>query len=130
MPPVHRRLGAATLLALVIGVGLLSRLRPIGWSLFDKSLGDVLYAVAAYLALVGLWPRGPIVTVAAVATGACFAVEFLQLTDLNATLLTVPVLRAFLGRGFQVHDLVCYVVGVAIAAGVDRAIASGNGVER
>jgi hypothetical protein len=35
----------------VVALGLFSRLRPIGWSLYDKSLGDILYAVAAYLAL-------------------------------------------------------------------------------
>src|ERR1700730_14308530 len=43
-----KRLGA---LGITISLGLMSRLCPIGWPLYDKSLGDVLYAVAAYLFL-------------------------------------------------------------------------------
>ena len=41
------RLLAAMLIAIALGI--VSRLYPIGWLFYDKSLGDVLYAVAAYL---------------------------------------------------------------------------------
>jgi hypothetical protein len=55
-PLPHRTLGMSRFrlllsLAAVVALGLLSRLRPIGWSVYDKSLGDILYAVAAYLVL-------------------------------------------------------------------------------
>jgi hypothetical protein len=46
-------------LLLVLALGLASRLAPIGWPLYDHSLGDVLYAVAAYLALALVRPRWP-----------------------------------------------------------------------
>jgi hypothetical protein len=115
----RRRLSCAGVLAATIALGTVSRAAPLGWSVYDKSLGDVLYAVAAYFALALLMPRLPIATVAALATAACFAVEFLQLTELNKRLLTVPVLRGFLGTTFHWHDLVCYLVGVAVAASLD-----------
>ncbi len=43
MTPRILALGATILL------GILSRRHPIGWPAYDKSLGNVLYAVAAYL---------------------------------------------------------------------------------
>ena len=66
-----RRLAAAGILAVVIVLGIISRVAPLGWSVYDKSLGDVLYAVAAYLALVILLPRMSKGLIAAVATAAC-----------------------------------------------------------
>jgi hypothetical protein len=44
-------------LVLTIALGLLSRVRPIGLHMYDKSLGDSLYAIAAYLALALILPR-------------------------------------------------------------------------
>ena len=38
-------------LAVTVVLGLASRLCPTGWFLWDRVLGEVLYAVAAYLAL-------------------------------------------------------------------------------
>jgi hypothetical protein len=111
-----RRLIAAGVLAGVIVVGIISRVAPMGWYPYDKSLGDVLYAVAAYLALVVLFPRMSIGLVAALATAACLAVEFLQLTEINTDLLTIPVLRWFLGTTFSWHDIGCYLLGIGVAA--------------
>ncbi len=48
-----------TALAVTVVLGILSRSRPIGWYPYDKSLGDLLYAVAAYLVLALLLPRRP-----------------------------------------------------------------------
>lgn len=114
-----RRLVSAGALTGVIVLGIISRALPVGWLLYDKSLGDVLYAMAAYLALVLLFPRVPIGINAAVAAAACLAVEFLQLTEINADLLTVPVLRWFLGTTFSWHDIACYLLGIAVTASID-----------
>jgi hypothetical protein len=114
--PALRRLCCAACLAAVIGLGIVSRTFPLGWFVYDKSLGDVLYAVAAYLALALLFPRWRIGLVALTAGVACLAVEFLQLSEVNARLLTVPVLRWFLGSVFSWHDVACYLVGVALTA--------------
>ena len=103
----------------MIVLGIVSRTVSLGWQPYDKSLGDVLYAVAAYLALVVLLPRAPIGFIAALATVACLAVEFLQLTEINTELLTVPVLRWFLGTTFSWHDIACYLLGIAVAIALD-----------
>jgi hypothetical protein len=114
-----RRLRCASALAVVISGGIISRSTPLGWSLFDKSLGDVLYAVAAYLAFALLLPRAPIALLAVLGVAACFVVEFLKLSEVNAQLSTVPVLRWFLGTTFSWHNIVCYLVGTAVAIGLD-----------
>jgi hypothetical protein len=114
-----RRLCSAAALAAVIALGAVSRAVPLGWSPYDKSLGDVLYATAAYLALAFLLPRARIGLIAALATVACLTVEFLQLTEINARLLQVPVLRWFLGTTFLWHDVICYLLGVAVAVVLD-----------
>jgi Protein of unknown function (DUF2809) len=121
-----RRLGCAAALVVVIVLGIVSRAVPLDWSLYDKSLGDVLYALAAYLGLALLFPRLPSGAIAALAAVACLAVEFLQLTEINARLLMVPVLRWFLGTTFSWHDVACYLVGVAIAVGLDVSSTQGR----
>jgi Protein of unknown function (DUF2809) len=114
-----RRLLCGGALAAVIALGAASRAAPLGWYAYDKSLGDVLYATAAYLAFAALLPRGPVWLLAALATGACLAVEFLQLTEVNAGLLAIPVLRWFLGTTFSWHEVFCYVLGVGVAVAFD-----------
>ncbi len=48
-------------LVLVVALGLVSRRSPTGLPLWDKSLGDALYAVAVYLVLALLQPgRAPV----------------------------------------------------------------------
>jgi hypothetical protein len=114
-----RRWCCVAALAVVIASGVLSRSAPLGWPLYDKSLGDVLYAVAAYLALALLLPRAPVGIIATLGLGACLAVEFLKLSEVNARLLTVPILHWFLGTTFSWHNIICYLLGVAGAGGLD-----------
>ncbi len=72
-----RRLRCLAALAVVVALGVVSRVAPLGWWLYDKSLGDVLYAAAAYLGLALLFPRWRVAPLAAVASAWCLAVEFL-----------------------------------------------------
>jgi len=102
-----------------VALGLLSRLYPLGLRLFDKNLGDALYAVAAYLGLSLLWPRWPVARRAVAALAFCFAVECFQLTGLPARYARVPPVRWLLGTTFAPEDLVCYAVGVAAIALLD-----------
>lgn len=67
----------------VVALGLLSRLCPIGWFLYDKSLGDILYAVAVYLVLALLFRWRP-AWVAPVALVLCLAIEAFQATGIPA----------------------------------------------
>jgi hypothetical protein len=67
-------------LVVTVALGLLSRLCP-G---YDKSLGDALYAVAAYLALALALPRRHPLLVAGLALALCLAVELFQATGIPA----------------------------------------------
>src|SRR5262249_22173941 len=106
-------------LAVTVALGLLSRLYPVGWWPYDKSLGDVLYAVAAYLTLALLLYRKRPALVAPLALALCLAVEGFQATGIPARYDDLLIVRWLLGTTFSWHDVACYVVGVAGIAGLD-----------
>lgn len=108
-------------LVAVVALGLFSRLRPIGWFLYDKSLGDILYAVAAYLALALLFRWRP-PWVAPVALLVCLAIEVFQATGIPARYEHISAVRWLLGTTFSWHDIGCYVFGVAVIAVVDALV--------
>lgn len=110
------------LLAAIIAAGLLSRAVRTGNLVFDKYLGDALYAAMVYVLIrltgrvrrVWLWS-------AAVMT----AIELFQLTGIPATLFRTgnPLLRVtarLLGVEFSGFDLLAYAVGIACVAAVDH----------
>jgi hypothetical protein len=101
-------------LVCTLALGMLSRLFPIGWWPYDKSLGDVLYAVAAYLALALLLRRRPPVLIAALALTWCLAVESFKTTGVPARYAQLAVVRWLLGTTFSWHNIACYLVGVAL----------------
>jgi hypothetical protein len=109
-------------LACTVAVGLQSRLHPIGWQVYDKSLGDALYAVAVYLTLALVLFRRPLVMVAVLALAICLAVESFQATGIPAQYAHWHVVRWFVGTTFAWHDVLCYVVGVLAIATVDRLV--------
>jgi hypothetical protein len=109
-------------LAVTVALGLLSRLRPIGWPPYDKSLGDVLYAVAFYLAFALAFPRQAVGVIAAAALGWCLAVELFKLTGLPLRLQHHLAARWLLGTTFSLHNLLCYLAGVAAIALLDGAL--------
>ena len=114
---------AAYLVALIVTVlmGLLSRLRPIGVALYDKSLGDALYAVAVYLVLVLLLRRPTPVALGVFTFALCACIETFQLTGFAARHTGFPQVRWLLGTHFAWHDMVCYGVGAAGVAWADAA---------
>jgi hypothetical protein len=107
------------MLVAVVALGLTSRLRPIGLPLYDKWLGDALYAVAAYLVLALVFPRWPRRRLAVVALLLCIAVEFFKLTGIPARYVHVAPVRWLLGAQFAWGDIGCYFIGVVGAAGAD-----------
>jgi hypothetical protein len=109
-------------LAVTVTLGLLSRLWSVGWPLWDKSLGDVLYAVAAYLVLALILYRRPASLVAALALGLCLAVEVFKTTGLPARYGHLVAVRWLLGTTFSWHNLACYLIGVAVICGLDRLV--------
>ncbi len=115
-----RRLVAA--LVVTVALGLLSRLRPLGWYVYDKSLGDVLYAVAAYLALALLFFRRRPAAVAPPALALCLAIEFFQGTGIPGRYARFAAVRWLLGTTFSWHDVACYSVGVAAVGTLDELV--------
>jgi hypothetical protein len=111
------KLGVA--LAVTIALGLFSRLAPIGWPPYDKSLGDVLYAIAAYLVLAILLLRRARTLVAGLALSLCLAVEFFQATGIPARHADWLIVRWLIGTDFAWHDIGCYVVGIAMIWPID-----------
>jgi hypothetical protein len=108
-------------LAATVVLGLASRLHPVGWFLYDRVLGEVLYAVAAYLVLAMLLVRKPPLFIAVIAFGCCLAVELFKLTGIPAEHQHVFLVRWFLGMTFSVVNLGYYFIGAALIAFADGA---------
>jgi hypothetical protein len=108
-------------LAATVVLGLASRLYPVGWFLYDRVLGEVLYAVAAYLVLAMLVVRKPPLFIALIAFVCCLAVELFKLTGIPAQYQHVLLVRWFLGMTFSVVNLGYYFLGVVLIAFADCA---------
>jgi hypothetical protein len=113
-------------MAVTVALGLASRLYPTGWFLWDRVLGEVLYAVAAYLAWAMLLLRRPPPLIAAVALASCLAVELFKLTGIPAENQGVVCVRWFLGMTFDAVNLVYYFAGAVLIAFADHATRGSN----
>ncbi len=108
-------------LACIVSAGLLSRLVHTGFVLFDKYLGDVLYASMVYVLL---RLTGRIARVVLWASLAMIAIECFQLTLIPAGMLASPyaavrICGRLLGTEFSFFDLLAYAVGIACAAALE-----------
>lgn len=122
--PARGRLFLLPLILLVVALGLGSR-TPAARELLPRFItdyaGDSLWAVMVYLGLVFALPRLPVRLAAAGALSISVLDELSQLVHTP----WLDALRAnrfgalVLGRGFLWSDLVCYTVGVALAAVTD-----------
>ena len=121
MPQLERRRAVWWgLLSVIIGFGLLSRLVQTGSSIFDKYLGDALYAAMVYV-LFRLTGR---FTPAALWTALTMtAIELFQLTGIAAGMLrsnsaAARICARLMGTDFSFADLLAYAVGIACIAAV------------
>lgn len=101
-----------------VALGLGSRLVPIGVHVWDKSVGDVCYAIMIGFIIAFVAPAARGWVVGAITTAICFAIEVFQLTGLPRRA-PWPIRRA-LGDTFAWHDLLCYVVGAVVVVLVVR----------
>jgi hypothetical protein len=101
-------------MVLTIAVGMASRLWPVGVWIWDKSVGDVAYAVLFGLVLAVVWPRLRPRAIFALTVLGCFAIELFQLTGLPRR--APRLLHLALGDTFSWHDVCCYVIGAAVIA--------------
>lgn len=112
--------------AATVVLGLASRLYPLGWYVYDRALGEVLYAVAAYLVLAMLFFRKPPLFIAVVAFLSCLAVEVFKLTGIPAEYQRVFLVRWFLGMVFSWVNVWYYFIGVVLISGADASIRNGK----
>ncbi len=111
-------------LAAVVGLGILSRVVHTGWIVFDKYLGDALYAVMIYLILRVLGWRKAAVPAMAIMT----LIEVFQLTLIPRHLLgsaywVVRMTARLMGTEFSFLDLAAYGVGIVLAEALARRFA-------
>ena len=97
-----------------IVLGLVSRKVPMGLMLWDKSLGDALYAVMVFGFVALVRPTARPRALGLVAFGVCFALELFQLTGIPKTM--PRVLRGAIGDTFAWHDVVCYAAGALVTS--------------
>jgi len=98
----------------IVAVGILSRVVHTGLVVFDKYLGDALYAAMIYVIL-RLFLRGGAVTLYAMVIMT--AIELFQLTMVPVHMLAsenvvVRLCARLLGTEFSFFDLLAYVVGI------------------
>ena len=120
-------------LAAIVAAGLLSRVAHTGFRVFDKYVGDALYAAMVYV----LFRLTGISRVAVWSAVTMTAIELFQLTLIPAGMLRsgYPVVRVcgrLLGTEFSVFDLLAYAVGIGCIAAADRAESpiAGSAVQR
>jgi hypothetical protein len=109
-------------LAAIIAAGILSRVVHTGFAVFDKYLGDALYATMVY------WILRPLAGAAASAAGAMVvmaAIELFQLTRIPAHMLAsehlmTRICARLLGVEFSFLDLLAYAVGIGCIYVADR----------
>ncbi len=112
-------------MGLLTGLGIVSRLFPIGFILWDKYLGDVVYAAVFYLGLSLIWSSGTVTAKAVLSGVYVIAIETFQLTpiplQLNRSHNAIIRLFAYLvlGSRFSGWDLLAYGVGLAGMVGLD-----------
>lgn len=111
---------------LVAAVGIASRTIHVGSLLWDKYLGDVVYAAFFYLLLSLAWREGTTTMKALLTTAYVVAIEVFQLTQIPAHLNRSANLfiRLFayvvLGSAFSWWDLLAYAVGIVGISLADR----------
>jgi hypothetical protein len=122
--PAHSRRAVGISLAVVIAVGFESRLGPIRSPWAPKEVGDTLWAVMFYLLFVFMFPTLQPLRAATAALVVSFVIEFAKLwhTPWLETLRAQHFSGFLLGHGFYWHDLVCYVLGVALGLLLDLGI--------
>lgn len=101
-------------------MGIFSRRVPLGWEVWDRHLGDSLYAMAVYLFVVLLtrWSPFPHAFVAALLI--CLAIELFKLTGLPMAWRGFLLARWVLGTAFSAHNLLLYGAGLVAIAFTDR----------
>jgi hypothetical protein len=112
-------------MAVIAATGLISRLFPLNHLLWDKYLGDAVYAAVFFLLAGLLWPQRSLRFRLSAAGFYVLAVEFFQLTQIPLYLSQSDsgLVRLFtyliLGTHFSWWDILAYLVGLGSIALLD-----------
>ena len=114
----------------IITIGILSRVVHTGLVVFDKYLGDALYAAMIYVILRLLW-RAAAVAVAVSTMAVMTLVELFQLTMIPAHMLAsehliTRICARLMGVEFSFLDLLAYGVGIGCIYLVDSSQRNGD----
>src|SRR6202165_4765069 len=112
----------------IVAIGILSRVVHTGLVVFDKYLGDALYAAMIYVILRLLW-RAAALAVAVSAMAVMTLIELFQLTMIPAHMLAnehliVRICARLMGTEFSFLDLLAYGVGIGCIYLADSSRAS------
>lgn len=119
------RRGIYISLAVVVFVlGVVSRRVELDNLIWDKYLGDALYAVIFYLCLAIAWPKQPILFRAFAIAVFVICVECFQITGIPAQMrkngnAIVKLISVVLGTKFGWWDMLAYFVGLAFILNFD-----------
>jgi hypothetical protein len=111
-------------LILIIALGLLSRIFPLGHPLWDKYLGDALYAAMVY-ALLRLFTKANPASLLVTSSAVMLVIEAFQLTAIPSSMLASPQIETqiaarLLGTQFSFFDLLAYATGIYSTFEADR----------
>lgn len=117
----------AVVILLVIALGVVSRQVWFGNVLWDKYLGDALYAVMLYLGFRLLWPAHGKGRHLIFATAFVLLIEAFQLTGIPANMRLQSssiqkLISVALGTKFHLFDIIAYLIGNLSAWLIDRNI--------
>ncbi len=106
-----------TSMTIVFAAGIISRVFHTGFPVFDKYLGDALYAVLFYLLLSLFWKQGTPFVKTLLSCGAMIVIETFQLTGIPLKLslsqnVFPKVVSIVLGTTFGWLDIVAYFAGI------------------
>lgn len=122
---VFRRRGVYVFLGvLVFSLGVVSRVAPINSILWDKYLGDALYAVMFYLCLAIVLPQQSLLTRTIATIVFVICIECFQLTGIPLAMrrsesFVAKLVSIVLGTKFGWGDMLAYLVGILAIVGVD-----------
>jgi len=127
---MHYRIISMFLLIATAALGLLSRVVPLGIIVWDKYLGDVVYAAVFYFGLCLIIGRGILLPKICATAFYVTSIELFQLTpiprQLNQSSNALVKLFAYivLGSTFSWRDLLAYAVGIVLAIIVDKSLST------
>ena len=119
-----RRMVFACSIIITIIIGILSRAFQTQNIIFDKYLGDMLYAVLVYLLVSFVWTSAAPLTKLLLATIIMILIEAFQLTGIPLSFrrsesVALQILAFALGTGFSFLDIIAYLAGIVLVYLVD-----------